>query len=87
MIQIMFIDMGLMMLFSNSFTIDWETSFHLFDLIFPFLSGILFLQYAVQYKQSRNLEERQLVTTFLKILNVRTLGVFITGLLSYRYGI
>ncbi|NYS33855.1 hypothetical protein HZZ02_08930 [Streptococcus danieliae] len=87
MIQIMFIDMGLMMLFSNPFTIDWETSFHLFDLIFPLLSGILFLQYAVQYKQSRNLEERQLVTTFLKILNVRTLGVFITGLLSYRYGI
>lgn len=85
--SIMFVDMGLMMLFSNSFTIDWEASFHLFDLIFSLLSGTLLLQYAVQYKQSRSSEERQLVATFLKILSVRTLGVLIAGLLPYKYGI
>lgn len=85
--SIMFIDMGLMMLLSNYFTLDWQGSFHVFDLIFTLLSGTLLLQYAVQFRQSKNQDERELISAFLKILAVRTIGVLIAGFLPYQYGI
>ncbi|MBG9367517.1 MULTISPECIES: low temperature requirement protein A [unclassified Streptococcus] len=85
--SIMFVDMGLMMLISNYFTLDWQSNFHVFDLIFALLSGTLLLQYAVQFRQSKTQEERELIGAFLKILAVRTIGVLIAGLLPYQYGI
>lgn len=84
---IMFVDMGLLMLISNSFTTNWQGIFHNFSLIVSLLSGTLFLQYAVQYIQSKTEPDRQLIKSFLYMLGIRTGGVFIASLLPYKIGI
>lgn len=84
---IMFIDMGLLMTLSNGFTTEWQGSFHSFALIVSLLSATLFLQYAIQYKLSREDEDRQLIRAFLLMLGVRTFGVFFSSFLPYSIGI
>lgn len=85
--SIMFIDMGLLMLFSNDFNSNWESTFYLFNLCFTLLSGTLLLQYAVQFWQSKDERDRSVIRAFLKILSVRTFGVLLALLFPFQYGV
>lgn len=84
---IMFVDMGLLMLISNSFTTNWAGIFHNFAFLVSLLSGTLFLQYAVQLGQSQDPKDRQLIQSFLYMLGIRTGGVLLSSFLPYNIGI
>ncbi|MBM7636269.1 low temperature requirement protein A [Streptococcus saliviloxodontae] len=83
----MFVDMGLLMLLSNMFTLNWQSNFYFFAWVLGILSLSLLLQYVVQYRQSTKPEDKEMIKGFFYILGTRSGGVFLSTLLPYDIAI
>ncbi|WP_186652432.1 low temperature requirement protein A [Streptococcus sp. sy004] len=83
---IMLINMGILLLISNSFTTDWESNFVPFSLMVGTLSISLFIQYFLEYRHADKANQ-EVITVFLKTLGLRIVFVFVGVLLPYEIGI
>ncbi|MXQ49175.1 hypothetical protein GRB29_07280 [Streptococcus pneumoniae] len=88
----LFLDMGLLLLLSNSFSLEWQGQFTPFVILVLLLTASLFSQYFLALKDHKSPEHQELIKNYLLILGVRfaqfvhVLNVWYLFLLSWFFG-
>ncbi|AUW95806.1 low temperature requirement protein A [Streptococcus pluranimalium] len=83
----LFLDMGLLLLLSNSFSLEWQGQFTPFVILVLLLTASLFSQYFLALKEHKSPEHQELIKNYLLILGVRFALVLLSLFMSLTFGI
>ncbi|MFV8212096.1 low temperature requirement protein A [Streptococcus pluranimalium] len=83
----LFLDMGLLLLLSNSFTLEWRGQFTPFVVLVLLLTASLFTQYFLELRHYPSPEHREVIQNYLLILGIRFGLVAVSLFISLTFGL